>query len=293
MILSRRDVLDWFVHLRLNFQILLSPIFLWGFVLAGGRLTPALVLGYVSFHLFGYAGGTAFNSYYDRDTGPIGGLEHPPPVPRGLLPFSIAWQVLGFLIALGVGAPFAVIYAIMFCLSLAYSHPRLRFKGKPLAALLTVAVGQGVLGYLGGWVSARGDALSALTPVGILGAAGATFLTVGFYPLTEIYQIVEDEQRGDLTLAAWLGPVNSFRFALAGLLLGGVAAIVLVAVLYRLPEAIFLAFWIAILMFAVRRWSRSFAAENVFANFRTVMRLYSLTSLGFIAWTGLHLFGIL
>ncbi len=291
--LSRRDVLDWFVHLRLNFQILLSPIFLWGFVLAGGRFTLAFVLGYLSFHLFGYAGGTAFNSCYDRDIGPIGGLEHPPPIPRGLLPFSIAWQVLGFFIALAVNTPFAAIYAVMFCLSLAYSHPRVRFKGRPLAALLTVAIGQGVLGFSGGWVCARGDVLSALMPVGLLGAAGATLLTVGFYPLTEIYQIAEDEQRGDLTLAAWLGPAKSFRFALAGLLLGGLAAIALVAVLYRIPEAILLALWLAIVMLAVERWSRSFAAENVITNFRTVMRLYSLTSLCFIAWTALHLLGIL
>ncbi len=71
-------------HLRLPFNLLLSPIYLWGVLLAGGTLwDPSFWLGYVTLHLFLYGGGTAFNSFYDRDEGPIGGMAHPPPVDRG------------------------------------------------------------------------------------------------------------------------------------------------------------------------------------------------------------------
>src|SRR5712692_8245314 len=111
------------IHLRLPFQILLSPIFLWGFLMADGRPSSKLIVAYIAFHLFGYAGGTAFNSYYDRDEGPIGGLAKPPLIPNGLLAFSLVWQLLGFGLAAQVNPTFALIYAIMFWLSLAYSHP--------------------------------------------------------------------------------------------------------------------------------------------------------------------------
>lgn len=288
-----RDVRDWIVHLRLNFQIFLSPIFLLGYVVAGGSISAGLVLGFLAFHLFGYAGGTAYNSYYDRDDGPIGGLEHPPPIPRGLLPFSLIWQTIGFVMALGVNLPLALIYAMMFALSVAYSHPRTRFKGKPVAALATVALGQGILGYLGGWVCARGDILSALAFDGLLGALAATLITVGFYPLTEIYQIEEDRRRGDRTLALWLGPAGSFRFALACLSAGGLAAFVLVLRRYQAAEAWALAVFLLVTLFAIWRWSRTFQPVQVIHNFRTVMRLYALTSLIFIGWLGLHLARVL
>jgi 1,4-dihydroxy-2-naphthoate octaprenyltransferase len=251
------------------------------------------VLGFLAFHLFGYAGGTAFNSFYDRDEGPIGGLENPPPVPRGLLPFSLTWQTIGFVMALSVNLPLAIIYAMMFALSVAYSHPRTRFKGKPLAALATVAVGQGILGYLGGWACARADILSALAFDGLLGALAATLITVGFYPLTEIYQIEEDRRRGDRTLALWLGPAGSFRFALACLSTGGLAAFVLVLRRYQAAEAWALAVFLLFTLFAIWRWSQAFQPVQVIHNFRTVMRLYALTSLGFIGWLSLHLARVL
>src|SRR5215216_5067648 len=68
--------------LRLPFQFLLSPIFLFGYLLAGGTLNLSLLVAYLSFHLFLYAGGTALNSFYDRDEGPVGGLANPPPLPN-------------------------------------------------------------------------------------------------------------------------------------------------------------------------------------------------------------------
>lgn len=286
-------VRDWLIHLRLNFQLYLSPIFLWGYIVAGGHPGERLLLGYVAFHLFGYAGGTAFNSYYDRDTGPIGGLAVPPPVPRGLLTFSLVWQFIGLLLALTVNATFAAIYVVMFLLSVAYSHPRTRFKGKPLPALATVTVGQGILGYLGGWVCAGQPIADMLAPPGLLGAAAATLITVGFYPLTGIYQIEQDALRGDKTIAVWLGPARSFGMALVCLTLGGLAAVGLIVIRYRVFEAVVVGLFVAVILTAIWRWSRSFENAAIMRNFRTCMRLYAGTSLGFLAWMGLHLFGLL
>jgi 4-hydroxybenzoate polyprenyltransferase len=41
-------------------------------------------------------------------------------------------------------------------------------------------------------------------------------LFIGFYPLTQIYQVAEDARRGDYTLALALGKRNALRVALAG-----------------------------------------------------------------------------
>src|SRR4051812_40810448 len=98
------------IHLRLHFQLLLAPIFLWGYLLAGGGWGMALAVSFVAFHVFNYGGGTAFNSYYDRDEGRVGGLEPPPPVQQALLPFALAMQVAGWLLAAKVNAAVGVVY---------------------------------------------------------------------------------------------------------------------------------------------------------------------------------------
>ena len=43
-------------HLRVPFQLTLSPLFLWGYFLASLNITPALLIGLASCHLFLYTG---------------------------------------------------------------------------------------------------------------------------------------------------------------------------------------------------------------------------------------------
>src|SRR4030081_2822817 len=124
------------VHLRLHFQLLLAPVFLWGWLRAGGVLSRSFLLGFVAFHFFLYSGATAFNSFYDRDVGPVGGLERPPSVLPALLPFSLAVKGGGALLAPLVTLPFWLAYAIFVGLSFAYSHPLIRWKARTWTSLL-------------------------------------------------------------------------------------------------------------------------------------------------------------
>lgn len=285
-----------FIHLRLHYQILLAPIFLWGYFLAvgeyGAQLGWKFWSGFFAFHLFFYGGTTAYNSYYDRDEGPVGGLAKPSPVDPALLPFSLIMQLIGAGLAFAVNLPFAMFYLLNFMLGTAYSYPSIRLKGKPLGSLLVIGCGQGVFAALAGYVVAKPNLL-AIPPLAWLGIIAATLITVGFYPLTQIYQIDEDLGRGDLTFAAWAGPKKSFRFAIG---VQSVAAALLVGVIWRLLgpwNALLIALFYITLLVAIAQWAGVFDNQRVLANYRRVMRINMLTSLGFLGFIGLHLFGIL
>lgn len=283
---------DLLVHLRLNYQLLLAPIYLWGYFLAGGQPDGDFWLAFLAFHVCLYGGITAYNSYYDRDEGPVGGLVKPPPVSQALLPFSLAIQGVGMLLAARVNFSFLAIYLAIFVMGIAYSHPAIRWKSRPLAGLATVAVGQGVLASLGGWVTVRPDLLS-LDGVAWLGVLAVTFITAGFYPLTQIYQIDEDRARGDCTFAVWAGPRGAFALALV---CQGMAAVLLVVLLARLLsplEALLVGLFYGLLLVAIAQWARTFDGSHALGNYRRVMNLNQLSSYGFLAFIGLHVFGIL
>lgn len=280
---------DYYTHLRLNFQFLLSPIFLMGALLAGEKLGVRLLVAYLSFHLFLYAGVTALNSSYDKDEGPVGGLETPPPPPPYLFLFSMVWQLIGLALAVAINPIFGTIYVIIFVLSFAYSYPRVRLKGHPLASVLTVALGQGVLPYLAAWSLPRGEIASAFTPLGLLGMLATTAITVGLYPLTAIYQLDEDAQRGDMTLARWLGPMRSFYFADGFIILGGLAALLLIQLRFTLFEEAGLAFAVIAMLVYLARWARTFQINDIHGNFKRIMSLYTVSTLGFILWLGARL----
>ena len=282
----RTTVRTLLVHLRLPFQLLLAPVYLWGWLLGGGGLSGSVLLGFVAFHVFLYGGATAFNSYYDRDEGPVGGLERPPPVVPELLPFSLAVKAAGWLLAAAVGWPFFWIYAGFALLSFAYSHPRTRLKAYPLGSVLTVAIGQGMLAFLGGWAAVRGEVDSAWSLVGVGGAMAATLLILSSYPLTQLYQIEEDRARGDRTAAVAWGPRGSFAFSLTCQAIGGAT---MVAILYRLygPGDATLAASALVVQFAViAHWAARFDQDEIIENYRRVMRLSTLWAAGLIVYLG-------
>jgi 4-hydroxybenzoate polyprenyltransferase len=282
---------DLLVHLRLHFQLLLAPIFLWGYFLAGGRPNRDFWLGFLAFHVFLYGGITAFNSYYDRDEGPVGGLVKPPPVTQALLPFSLLVQALGLILAAFVNLYFLVIYLIIFVMGLAYSHPRWRWKSRPLAGLATVALGQGILASLAGWVCAKPN-LTAVDSASWLGILAVTLITTGFYPLTQIYQIDEDRARGDWTFAVWVGPRGVFTFAIITQSLAAVLLVGVISWLLGLFDAVVVASFYGALLIGTIHWARSFDSTRVLSNYRRIMRINTLTSFGFMGFIVLHMTGI-
>lgn len=281
---------NFITHLRLHFQLLLAPIFLWGFLLAGGdAYTRDFLAAFIAFHHCLYGGTTAFNSYYDRDEGPVGGLKKPPPVTRALLPLSLLLQAAGALLAATVNLLFLLIYLTIFVMATAYSHPRLRWKARPFLGLSVVALGQGTLAALGGWAAAKGT-LGGLGWVEWLGVLAVTLITAGFYPLTQIYQIDEDQARGDRTFAATVGPRGTFRFALAVLTPAAVLLVIVLALVVGWLWALMVGLFYATLLLAIAQWARTYDPAAVLPNFRRIMRIYTVTSGGFLLFLVSQLF---
>src|SRR5687768_9693678 len=198
-------------------------------------------------------GGTlAINSAFDRDSGDIGYLDAPPPVPRGLLSFGLALMAIGQAAALLLPRGFAIAYAICFALSVVYSVPPFRWKAVAGADWVINMIGFGTLTPYAGWAATGLD----VGPVPALVLFAFCPLFAALYPLTQLYQFDEDRARGDRTLALMLGMRASLSVAVAA---SGVAfaCFAVAAIMARLPAtrafplAVAGALWLAILA----RWA--------------------------------------
>ena len=281
-------MLDYWKHMRMGFQLLLAPLFLWGFLLADGAATTSTALAFASLHLFLYPGATAFNSAYDRDSGPVSGLPAPPPLPTGLLPFSLALQAVGAVLAAAVGAAFLLIYVLLALVFAAYSHPAIRLKARPLPSALAIFLGQGVLGFAAGWTAATGEFPGRAGHGVEIGAWAAACAALGLYPSTQIFQVEEDLRRGDRTLAVALGPAAALALGTTFLAFAGIAAAWLM--LPRSPLAAgaigagFAALVLRHLLFA-RAIERGTVGRDGLYRWATVTRLAATAGfLAFLAW---------
>jgi 4-hydroxybenzoate polyprenyltransferase len=282
---SLRDLLK---HLRLNWHLMLLPIFLWGFLLSGGPVTYRFWLGLFVLHVLFYGGSVAFNSYYDQDEGPIGGLWNPPRPTRALLWFSLAIQAVGFAAIAFINPAIVLLALIMFGLSTAYSHPAVRLKAHPWASLLTVSVGQGVGGFMAGWLCGQNDPATLSSMPALLGGLVAVLVTTGFYPLTQIYQREEDQRRGDVTFAVRWGE-RAFPFSIACFLLAAVAGGILAASQFEAWAAPALVAGMIGLSVLVFLWWRQFDEAELRRNYQQLMRIGYVMASGFLLFIGYEL----
>ncbi len=266
------------VHMRLAFSLFLLPVFLLDVCAFVGRLTIDVVVLGVLLHVFLYTGSNAYNSYYDEDEGPIGGLERPPQVVAALLPFSVALKVISvvgaFVVDGRVGA-YMLVFALM---SAAYSHPATRWKGRPFASLAVVFSGQGLIVAL---IAARlgGVPLAAWSVPQAGVALGTSFTILGFYLFSHSYQRDEDSARGDQTFTVRYGAEASIAW---GLRLQAAGFALLLVGLSGSAVATFVAALLASLAasLAIPAVRTELLGPDVIATFRRLMRLNWYVSTG-------------
>jgi lycopene elongase/hydratase (dihydrobisanhydrobacterioruberin-forming) len=294
-LLGRR--LDYLLHLRPAEWPIMAAHTAVGYLLAVGiagagsgvRLGPAL-LGLVLWVVCLNGGTLAINSAFDRDEGDVAYLRRPPAPPRYLAGFSAGLLAAGQLLALRLGAAYAVAYAICFALSLAYSVPPLRLKSVAGADWVINMWGFGTLTPYAGWAAtglpidpARGLVLLAFCP-----------LFAALYPLTQLYQLEEDTRRGDRTFACVLGVRRSLTVALAAAALAfALFAAAGVRAGWRLAGggpwrwvALLLALlaWAAVLVPWRRRWARMAPAEHQRGMYRALGAWAITDVVAVLAW---------
>lgn len=284
---------DLFLHLRLHWQIMLLPLFLWGYLLSAGPeaadLTSArfwLVL--IVFHVLFYGGATALNSYYDRDEGPVGGLWDPPPVTRDLFRFAVGVQIVGLVIMLFVSLPLFILALVMGVVGTAYSHPATRLKARPWASLLMVSIFQGMGGTAAGWLLAQPDAATLLSSKAIMGLLSASLVITGFYPLTQVYQRAQDHKQGVISFAVHWGE-RVFGLAIFCYLAGAVLMGWLGWQYFGPVPAVVAAAGPTAIAALVGLWWRRFDDDRVRENYLWMLRLGYLMTAGFLGFLGWQL----
>lgn len=208
----RRGVSPYVVHLRPAEWPIMAAHTALGWLLASGLRAPTAQawLGIGAWVVLLNGGTLALNSAFDRDEGAIAFLDHPPPPPRLLAPYSLGLMVAGLLLTWRLGPAYRALYLLCALLSVAYSVPPVRLKAVAGMDWLINMLGFGTLTPLAGWAITGTPLHGLLLPV----FWAFTPLFAALYPLTQLYQMDEDRSRGDRTLALRLGARNALQVAI-------------------------------------------------------------------------------
>jgi len=195
--------------LRIPFSFFLSPIYLFALAQVPNINWSKAVLIFVILHFLIYPASNGYNSYMDRDTESIGGLEKPPPPSQQLFWVSIVLDSIGILLSLIIGPLFTLVMLFYIGASKAYSYRGIRLKKFPYLGYLVVIVFQGAVTF---WLVYYGSNDDPDHWVPWQGMIVAALLVGGFYPLTQIYQHKQDIEDDVSTISYKLGYIGTFVF---------------------------------------------------------------------------------
>lgn len=230
---------------------------------------------FMIWHVLVYPASNAYNSYFDKDEGSIGGLEKPPAVDKAL--FSVAWAMDILAIVLSyffIGTVFALAVLVYGLVSKSYSHTSIRLKKYPLLSWFIVGLFQGFFVYLSTQQAVLQEN-SELTN-NLLPAILSSMMLWAVYPMTQIYQHEEDAKRGDRTLSLLLGIRGTFFFT------ASIYSLTALGFWVYLPLQHFLLFIVLTsptLVFFLN-WFRKTWLDASQANFKNTMWLNLLASFG-------------
>ncbi|HEU4952713.1 MAG TPA: UbiA family prenyltransferase [Holophagaceae bacterium] len=212
-----RRALPYLLHLRPAEWPIMTAHFFLGTCLAVGAAWPWAwaAAGWALFVVALNGGTLALNSAFDQDEGDIGYLKNPPPPPRRLALFGYLLLAAGFLGSMAFtaikpgGHYFFEIMMTCVLMSVLYSVPPIRLKARAGWDLLINCLGFGFFTPMAGWVLTGRGLERGLVDL----CVGFFFLFAALYPLTQIYQVAEDTQRGDQTLVIRMGVGRSLTYA--------------------------------------------------------------------------------
>lgn len=272
------------VHLRWHYQLfILSGGFLLGGFLSQGLEIQSFLLQFFNVHLLLFGGATAYNSFWDKDEGPIGGLQNPPKMQPWMWRASLILQGAGLVIAISQGLLYSGIYLLSILFFWLYSTPLARWKNHPHKSLVAIGISTGFNSVLLGYLAAGNSEITI--PVWIA-AGGVTLMLLSLYPISQIYQMEEDRNRGDHTFALRYGKKGVTQFFITAFLSG----LILIGLAIGVSD-----FWLAalfcgmgvivgVIVFALLKGLSSTSED-----YTTVMRIKYGTSMAFVLFLGILL----
>lgn len=198
--------------LRIPFSILLMPIYLLALSQANTINTETFIWSFFIIHFLVYPSSNGYNSYVDKDTSSIGGLENPPMPTQKLFFTTLVIDVLSIVLSvIFVNTLFSICILLYILASRAYSSRMVRLKKYPIIGFLIVVFFQGGFTY---FLSSVGITNSTFTfsQTNVYILLACSLQIAGAYPLTQIYQHVEDIKDDVFTLSYKLGYNGTFYF---------------------------------------------------------------------------------
>ncbi len=197
--------------LRFHFSFFLMPVYWFALSQTKEVSTSDSIVVFLILHLLLYPASNGYNSYMDRDTGSIGGIKNPKLPTKQLFYVSLIMDCLAVLTGLLISLYFVLGTIAFIAASRAYSYRGIRLKKYAIGGYLTVIIFQGALVF---FLVMHGCSSQKLLQVPLIGMVAASLLVGGFYPLTQIYQHMQDKEDGVFTLSYKLGYTGTFVFTM-------------------------------------------------------------------------------
>ena len=249
------------------------------------------ILVFVILHLLVYPASNGYNSYMDRDTSPIGGLEKPMQPTKQLFYVTVIMDVVAIALSFLLTWVFAIGIFFYILASRAYSYRKIRLKKFPVIGYLTVIIFQGAVTF---FLVYHGSNQAYTIHVPAIAMIASSLLIGGFYPLTQIYQHEEDIKDGVTTISYKLGSTGTFIFT--GIIYAFAFCMLGLQFFLNLEWTRFFilqTFMLPVLVYFFI-WFRKVFKNKKEANFKNTMRMNLLasvcTNLGFITLLILRLF---
>ena len=261
--------------LRYPFSFFLMPVYWFALSQTGEININAAILVFCILHLLIYPASNGYNSYMDRDTGSIGGIENPQQPTKQLFYLTVILDMVSVMLGYFISLYFMMGIIAYILASRAYSYRGIRLKKYPIIGYLTVVIFQGSLTF---FLVMHGSSADNTMEVPLIGLVTAGLLIGGFYPLTQIYQHKQDKDDGVVSISSMLGYKGTFIFTaivyeLAMCSLG----FYLTSNLEQTNFFIIQIFFIPILVFFLW-WFKKVSVNTGAANFTNTMRMNLLAS---------------
>lgn len=256
---------------------ILSGCYLLGSLFVSQLDASTFWIQFLNVHLLLFGGATAFNSYWDKDEGPIGGLKNPPPLSDWMRNASIILQCVGLIFAATVSLQFAMVYAASMLLFWLYSSPLARWKSHPHLSLIAIGGSTGLGGFLLGYIA--GGAMISWQIV--IPGLGASLILLSLYPVSQIFQMDEDRIRGDQTFAVSYGLQGVIRFFMIAFISG----ILILSIALRWVDPVIAGFFLSISgLSGMVIWLYMKQLRGTASEYAMVMKIKYVSSVMFIAF---------